>query len=101
MYRARYVVDNRHVAVKLLPPDVANATILSRFERELEILKTLRHPNIVRSFGGTCEGNQRFYAHGACRRGNARQAARGTGEILGGSCRAVRPPDVGGPGLCA
>jgi serine/threonine protein kinase len=62
VYRARYVVDNRHVAVKLLPQDVANATILSRFERELEILKTLRHPNIVRSFGGTCEGNQRFYA---------------------------------------
>jgi serine/threonine-protein kinase len=62
VYRARYVVDNRHVAVKLLPQDVANATILSRFERELEILKTLRHPNIVRSFGGVCEGNQRFYA---------------------------------------
>jgi eukaryotic-like serine/threonine-protein kinase len=62
VYRARYVVDNRHVAVKLLPQDVANSTILSRFERELEILKTLRHPNIVRSFGGTCEGNQRFYA---------------------------------------
>jgi eukaryotic-like serine/threonine-protein kinase len=62
VYRARYVVDNRHVAVKLLPPDVANATILSRFERELEILKTLRHPNIVRSFGGVCEGNQHFYA---------------------------------------
>lgn len=62
VYRARYVVDNRHVAVKLLPPDVANSTILSRFERELEILKTLRHPNIVRSFGGVCEGNQHFYA---------------------------------------
>ena len=62
VYRARYVVDNRHVAVKLLPPDIANETILSRFERELEILKTLRHPNIVRCFGGTCEGNQHFYA---------------------------------------
>ena len=62
VYRARYVVDNRHVAVKLLPQDVANATILSRFERELEILKTLRHPNIVRSFGGVCEGNQHIYA---------------------------------------
>jgi eukaryotic-like serine/threonine-protein kinase len=62
VYRARYVVDNRHVAVKLLPPDIANDTILSRFERELEILKTLRHPNIVRCFGGVCEGNQHFYA---------------------------------------
>jgi serine/threonine-protein kinase len=62
VYRARYVVDNRHVAVKLLPPDIANATILSRFERELEILNTLRHPHIVRCFGGVCEGNQHFYA---------------------------------------
>jgi serine/threonine-protein kinase len=62
VYRARYVVDNRHVAVKLLPQDIANATILSRFERELEILNTLRHPHIVRCFGGVCEGNQHFYA---------------------------------------
>jgi len=62
VYRARYVVDNRHVAVKLLPQDIANQTILSRFERELEILNTLRHPNIVRCFGGVCEGNQHFYA---------------------------------------
>ena len=62
VYRARYVVDNRHVAVKLLPQDIANQTILSRFERELEILNTLRHPHIVRCFGGVCEGNQHFYA---------------------------------------
>ena len=62
VYRARYVVDNRHVAVKLLPPDIANEMILSRFERELEILNTLRHPHIVRCFGGVCEGNQHFYA---------------------------------------
>ena len=62
VYRARYVVDNRHVAVKLLPPNIANEMILSRFERELEILNTLRHPHIVRCFGGVCEGNQHFYA---------------------------------------
>ncbi|MGE3314108.1 MAG: protein kinase [Planctomycetaceae bacterium] len=62
VYRARYVVDDRRLAVKLLPPDVANTTILSRFEREMEILKTLRHPHIVRAFGGVCEGDQRFYA---------------------------------------
>jgi eukaryotic-like serine/threonine-protein kinase len=62
VYRARYVVDNRHVAVKLLPPNIGNEMILSRFEREVEILKTLRHPHIVRCFGGKCEGNQHFYA---------------------------------------
>ena len=63
VYRARYVGNDRQVAVKLLPDDVAtNETLLARFERELEVLKQLRHPNIVHCFGGTCESKQRFYA---------------------------------------
>ena len=62
VYRARYVVNDRQVAVKLLPSDVTDEVILARFERELEILKTMRHPNIVRCFGGICENQLRFYA---------------------------------------
>jgi serine/threonine-protein kinase len=62
VYRARYVVNNRTVAVKILPTDVTDKTALARFERETEILKDLRHPNIVRSFGGVCEDKCRFYA---------------------------------------
>ena len=63
VYRARYVGNDRQVAVKLLPDDVAtNETLLARFERELEVLKQLRHPNIVHCFGGTCESKQQFYA---------------------------------------
>ena len=63
VYRARHVGNNRQVAVKLLPDDVAsNEMMLARFERELEVLKQLRHPNIVHCFGGTCESKQRFYA---------------------------------------
>jgi eukaryotic-like serine/threonine-protein kinase len=63
VYRARYVGNNRIVAVKLLPKDVAdNQTMLARFERELEILQQLKHPNIVNCFGGVCESKQRFYA---------------------------------------
>jgi serine/threonine-protein kinase len=62
VYRARYVVNNREVAVKMLPADVTDATVLARFERELEVLKSLRHPNIVRCFGGQCEDKVRFYA---------------------------------------
>ena len=62
VYRGRYVVNDRHVAVKLLPTDVTDEVILARFERELEILKTLKHPNIVRCFGGVCENKRRFYA---------------------------------------
>ena len=101
VYRARYVVDNRHVAVKLLPPDVANATILSRFERELEILKTLRHPNIVRSFRRHLRGKPALLRDGTCRRGNARQAARRAGQVLGGSRRSIRAANGLGPGVRA
>jgi serine/threonine-protein kinase len=62
VYRARYVVNDREVAVKMLPDDVTSPTVLARFERELEVLKTLKHPHIVRSFGGACEDNKKFYA---------------------------------------
>lgn len=62
VYKARYVKDDRMFAVKLIPANVDNKTLIARFEREIGILKTLRHPNIVRAFGGVCEDKQRFYA---------------------------------------
>ncbi|WP_197441702.1 serine/threonine-protein kinase [Thalassoglobus polymorphus] len=62
VYRARYVVNDREVALKMLPSDVTDETTLARFERELEVLKNLKHPNIVRCFGGSCENKRRFYA---------------------------------------
>ena len=62
VYRARYVVNNREVAVKMLPADVTDPIVLQRFERELEVLKSLKHANIVRCFGGQCEDKARFYA---------------------------------------
>lgn len=63
VYRARFVKNNRRVALKLLPKEIAaNPTLAARFQREMEVLKELRHPNIVHCFGGTCEGQQWFYA---------------------------------------
>ncbi|HWL07300.1 MAG TPA: protein kinase, partial [Planctomicrobium sp.] len=62
VYRARYVVNGRQVALKMMPAEVADKTAMARFERELEVLKTLRHPNIVRCFGGVCEDKRHFYA---------------------------------------
>ena len=63
VFRARYVKNDRRVAVKLLPDRLAsNATVAARFSREMEVLKDLRHPNIVHCFGGTTEGKQWFYA---------------------------------------
>ncbi|QDT38764.1 serine/threonine-protein kinase [Stratiformator vulcanicus] len=62
VYKARFVKNDRIFAVKLVPTDISDQTILSRFEREIEIVKGLKHPNIVSSFGGVCEGDRRFYA---------------------------------------
>jgi eukaryotic-like serine/threonine-protein kinase len=62
VYRARYVVNDRELAVKMVPADVSDKTALARFEREMAVLKDLKHPNIVRCFGGVCEDKRRFYA---------------------------------------
>ncbi len=63
VYRARYVKTGQHVAVKVLSPDLmADAKIAQRFEREMAILKKLKHPHIVQYYGGSTSGHQRFYA---------------------------------------
>jgi eukaryotic-like serine/threonine-protein kinase len=82
VYRARYVGNNKIVAVKLLPEDVAeNPTIVARFDRELEILTQLRHPNIVHCFGGTTENKQRFYAMEIVEGGTLGDLLRSRGRI--------------------
>lgn len=63
VYRATYTKTGQVVALKLLPGAMSeNPRLIARFERELEILKKLRHPNIVPCFGGGKLGGQRFFA---------------------------------------
>ncbi|MFH5804045.1 protein kinase [Alienimonas sp. DA493] len=75
VWKARFVKNDRIVAVKLLPSDVTDETVLARFEREVGLLRDMRHPHIVHTFGGTTDGprssgqggpgkspNRRFYA---------------------------------------
>ena len=59
VYRATHVESRREVAVKVLSAKAAgNKRIVARFARELEILKALKHPNIVRCFGGGRQGSE-------------------------------------------
>ncbi len=48
VYRALDLRLNRHVAIKLLPPDLAfNPDVKTRFLREAQMAAQLNHPNIV------------------------------------------------------
>ena len=82
VYRARYVGNNRRVAVKLLPDHVAaNPVLAARFAREMELLKDLKHPHIVNCFGGTTEGKQWFYAMELVEGGNVESLLKENGRL--------------------
>lgn len=61
VYRARCLKSGRVVALKLLPNDV-EPNYLKRFEREMEVLSSLRHPHIVQCYDGLCDNKQHYYA---------------------------------------
>jgi serine/threonine protein kinase len=63
VYKAKYTKTGQYVALKLLTPGLEeDEKLVARFNRELEILKKLKHPNIVQCYGGGRLGKQRFYA---------------------------------------
>jgi eukaryotic-like serine/threonine-protein kinase len=63
VYKATYLKTGQKVALKMLAPDLtADPKVAKRFEREMDILQKLKHPNIIRYYGGSTTGNQRWYA---------------------------------------
>lgn len=63
VYLATYLETGQEMALKILTPHlVADQKLVKRFEREIAILKRLRHPNIIRYFGGGKFHDQPYYA---------------------------------------
>ena len=63
VYRAKYEKTGAFVAIKLMAPALTNnEQSLARFEREANILKQLKHPNIVRLLATGRFQGQPFYA---------------------------------------
>lgn len=63
VFRARHVPSGKIVAVKLFPPSLLdNEALVARFRREMKVLRELRHPNIVRCYGGSPKPPQPYFA---------------------------------------
>ncbi|MEZ6041338.1 MAG: serine/threonine-protein kinase [Planctomycetaceae bacterium] len=63
VYLATYEPAGKKVALKVLTPALSSdAKLLKRFEREIDILKKMSHPNIVKYYGGGTKDGQRYYA---------------------------------------
>jgi serine/threonine protein kinase/WD40 repeat protein len=61
VYRAREATLDRHVAIKVLPPRLADdAMALARFEREAKAVAALSHPNILSIFAFGRDGPTAF-----------------------------------------
>ena len=63
VYKATYTKNGADVALKVLPITLsANRQLVARFDREMIILKKLKHPHIVQFYGGGEQDGQHFYA---------------------------------------
>ncbi|MBL9123657.1 MAG: serine/threonine protein kinase [Planctomycetaceae bacterium] len=82
VYRATYIKTGQQVAVKFVPVELAeNERITARFERELNILRKLRHPHIVHCYGGGLEGSRLYYAMELVPGGTVAQLLRERGKL--------------------
>jgi serine/threonine protein kinase len=62
VYLAHDEKDGGQVAIKVLPPELAqDPGFVQRFQREIDALRQLDHPNIVRFFEAGVENNTFFY----------------------------------------
>lgn len=82
VYRAKYLKNGVFVAVKVLSPDLmADPKIAVRFDREMAILKKLQHPHIVKYYGGSSSGAQKFYAMELVKGGSLEQLLKRKGPL--------------------
>ncbi len=82
VYRAESPDISEPVAVKLLHPNISHdENIVSRFQREITIMERLKHPHIVRNYGGGMLDGLYFYAMQLLEHGNLKQRIEKSGPL--------------------
>ena len=82
VYRAESPDIAAPIAVKLLHPSIAHdENVVNRFQREIVIMERLKHPHIVRNYGGGIMDGQYFYAMQLLDRGNLRDHIKNHGPL--------------------
>lgn len=76
VYLADDVVEHRSVAIKILKPELANAVAAERFLREVRLVQTLKHPNIIPLLDVGESGGVPYYVMPYVDGGNVRQLIR-------------------------
>ena len=74
--------NRREVALKILQPAVSqDETIRLRFEREIEVLHKLDHPNVVACYDHGLDGDRLFYSMEIVRGGTVKQLLKKRGKL--------------------
>jgi serine/threonine-protein kinase len=61
VFLAQDVKHGRHVAIKVLHPELASSMGAERFQREIEIAARLQHPNILPLYDSGVAGEFLYY----------------------------------------
>ena len=82
VYRATRCESNKQVAVKFLSlPQVGNARLRERFEREIKIMRVMRHPHVVTHVADGQSGEYRYYAMELLEEGTLADRLLGDGQL--------------------
>ncbi len=82
VYRAESPDIDEPVAVKLLHPNISHDdNIVNRFQREIVIMERLKHPHIVRNYGGGIMDGHYFYAMQLLEKGNLKTRIQKQGTL--------------------
>ena len=82
VYRAESDDIPNPVAVKILHPSIAHdAAMVDRFQREIVVMERLKHPHIIRHYGGGMMDGQYFYAMERLNHGSLRDRLQSRGPL--------------------